>query len=123
MTGTEVQELRKRLKLTQEELSRRLGVTVSTVNRWERGHAAPSHLAVESLKRLIEGGTAVDPPVVTGMQVRALRQKLGLTQEAMAAECGVTFSTLSRWENAHVGLSRLAAEKVARLADTRGVAL
>src|SRR5438132_1484388 len=34
-------------------------------------------------------------------RVRAVRQRLGLIQERFAAEIGVSFSTVSRWENAH----------------------
>ncbi|WP_245916025.1 helix-turn-helix domain-containing protein [Merismopedia glauca] len=31
--------------------------------------------------------------------IRALRQELNLTQEQFAAELGVTFPTVNRWEN------------------------
>jgi len=31
--------------MTQEELAHHLGITVSTVNRWENGHAQPSRMA------------------------------------------------------------------------------
>jgi len=31
--------------------------------------------------------------------IKNLRAKLGLTQEQFAAEVGVTFSTVNRWEN------------------------
>ena len=33
--------------------------------------------------------------------VRGLRRRLGMSQETFAAEIGVSFSTVSRWENAH----------------------
>jgi DNA-binding transcriptional regulator YiaG len=33
--------------------------------------------------------------------VRRLRKKLGLTQEAFAARLGVTWVSVSRWENGH----------------------
>ena len=35
------------LNLSQEKLASKLGVSFSTVNRWEKGHAMPSYLAQE----------------------------------------------------------------------------
>ena len=40
-----VTALRQRLGMTQEEFAHTLGVTVSTVNRWENGKVVPSRLA------------------------------------------------------------------------------
>jgi DNA-binding transcriptional regulator YiaG len=37
--------------MTQEEFAHAIGVTVSTVNRWENGHIEPSRLA----RRAMEG--------------------------------------------------------------------
>jgi DNA-binding transcriptional regulator YiaG len=50
----EVKQLRDKLELTQEQLAHKLGVTVKTVNRWERGRAKPSPLAVKLLDQLSE---------------------------------------------------------------------
>lgn len=33
------------------------------------------------------------------IMVKKLREKLGLTQEQLAQEVGVTFSTINHWEN------------------------
>ena len=43
--GKLIRELRQELGLTQEELAISLGVTCSTVNRWETGRANPSPVA------------------------------------------------------------------------------
>ena len=37
MTGTEVRQIRKRLGLTQAALAEQIGVTASSVARWEQG--------------------------------------------------------------------------------------
>lgn len=40
-----VKNARLKLKLTQEELAHKLGVSFATVNRWENGSCNPSRLA------------------------------------------------------------------------------
>jgi len=44
-TKETVKSLRAALNLTQEQFAARVGVTVSTVNRWENGKGKPSPLA------------------------------------------------------------------------------
>lgn len=53
ITGQEIRSVRNRLGLTQEEFAARIGVTFSTVNRWENGHAKPSRLAARALRSLL----------------------------------------------------------------------
>ena len=53
-TGIRIRELRIRLDMTQEEFAHALGITVSTVNRWENGHSEPSKLARSSIVGLAE---------------------------------------------------------------------
>lgn len=52
--GYLVRTLRQRLAMTQEEFAHCLGITVSTVNRWENGHSSPSKLARASIVALGE---------------------------------------------------------------------
>ena len=61
MTGPEVKTLRQNLGMTQEDLAHELGVTVSTVNRWENGHTRPSRLATAGLDRLATEKSMVEP--------------------------------------------------------------
>lgn len=49
--GKLIREVRCLTRLTQEQLAANLGVTFSTINRWENGRAKPSRMAI----RLIEG--------------------------------------------------------------------
>ncbi len=49
-----IRDLRTRLGLTQEEFAHAIAVTVSTVNRWENGHAAPSKLAWRAIQALMK---------------------------------------------------------------------
>ncbi|HEY9666664.1 MAG TPA: helix-turn-helix transcriptional regulator [Coleofasciculaceae cyanobacterium] len=43
-----------------------------------------------------------------GQLIRELRQLTGLTQEQFAAEIGVTYPTVNRWENGHTTPSPMA---------------
>ncbi len=45
-------ELRTTLGLTQEQFAARIGVTFSTVNRWENGKGTPSPLAMLRIEEL-----------------------------------------------------------------------
>ncbi len=50
-----------------------------------------------------------------GKLVRSLRLETGLTQEKFAAQLGVTFPTINRWENNRAKPSPLAVEKIEKM--------
>ena len=45
----EIRQLRVELGLTQERMAHKLGVSFATVNRWEKGRAAPTGLSLDIL--------------------------------------------------------------------------
>ena len=47
-----VKVARKKLNLSQEKLAAKLGVSFSTVNRWEKGHSYPSYKAQSRFESL-----------------------------------------------------------------------
>jgi len=49
-----MRKLRARLELTQEQFAAKVGVTWSTVNRWENGRGKPSPLALRRIEELQE---------------------------------------------------------------------
>jgi putative transcriptional regulator len=49
-----VYELRQRVGLSQEKFAAKLGVTFSTVSRWERQKAMPSPMAFDRMRQLLE---------------------------------------------------------------------
>ena len=49
-----IRELRLALGLTQEQLAVALGVTYSTINRWENGRSKPSPLAMEKIEEMLK---------------------------------------------------------------------
>jgi len=40
--------------------------------------------------------------------IKAIRKKLNITQEQLARELNISFSTINRWENGHTTPSKLA---------------
>jgi putative transcriptional regulator len=51
--GTDIRQIRRQLRMTQEEFAHAIAVTASTVNRWENDHAAPSRLARRAIDLLV----------------------------------------------------------------------
>jgi len=49
-----VREVRRRVGLSQEKFVAKLGVSFSTVSRWEHQRAMPSPLALERIRELVE---------------------------------------------------------------------
>lgn len=49
-----LRDLRSRLGVSQEQLAQRVGVSWSTVSRWENGKGAPSNLARKRLVSLLK---------------------------------------------------------------------
>lgn len=51
------------------------------------------------------------------VEIKALRDRLGWTQERLARELGVSWITVQRWEKGKVMPSPLAAARIAALAN------
>ena len=49
-----IKAIRRELGFTQEDLARKLGVTLSTVSKWEQGLFSPSRLAREKIEKLLK---------------------------------------------------------------------
>ena len=47
--------------------------------------------------------------------IREMRGRLGITQEELAAQLGVTLPTINRWENGRVAPSKLAIRQIEQL--------
>jgi putative transcriptional regulator len=58
-----------------------------------------------------------------GDMVRRLRSKLGLTQEELAHELGITVGTVNRWENGRFRPSKLARSTILEFARKHGISL
>lgn len=54
------------------------------------------------------------------IDIKAIRLKLGFTQEDLARKLGLALSTVSKWEQGIFSPSRLAREKIERLVKKGG---
>jgi transcriptional regulator with XRE-family HTH domain len=54
--GALVKRLRKRMRLTQEQFAREVGVSFSTVNQWENGRRRPQPYLMNRLRELDAAG-------------------------------------------------------------------
>ncbi|WP_317616595.1 helix-turn-helix domain-containing protein [Nostoc sp. 'Peltigera membranacea cyanobiont' 232] len=52
--GQIIRDLRLAFGLTQEQFAATLGVTYTTINRWENGRSTPSPLAMEKIEGMLE---------------------------------------------------------------------
>lgn len=49
MTGEEIKQIRQSAMLSQEAFAKALGVSFTTVNRWESGKSKPSYKALKQI--------------------------------------------------------------------------
>jgi len=52
--GQIIRDLRLLAGLTQEQFAATLGVTYTTINRWENGRSKPSPLAMEKIEEMVK---------------------------------------------------------------------
>lgn len=53
--------------------------------------------------------------------LKIIRKELNITQEQLAHDLNVSFSTLNRWENSHTTPSRLARIRLMEYCNQKGV--
>src|SRR5262249_48095713 len=95
--GNRIRKRRLDLSLLQKEVAIRIGVDTETVYRWERNRASPS---ISQFPRIIRflGYDPLRVPGTLPTQLRNARQRLGLSQAAMARHLGIDPTTLRKWE-------------------------
>lgn len=125
--------LRKRLSLTQAELARLMGVSVASVTSWEAGKAAPGRESRRALadlarlsrkeadQRLGRASSALGPgpraagPRISTAEIKAIRQRAGLSQRSLAKLLKVSVNSVSNWETGRSSPRRATVEKILAL--------
>lgn len=62
MSKGEIKQIRKRLGWSQERLARELGLSFSTISRWERGESKPSPATQHLLNELVRSALPKSKP-------------------------------------------------------------
>ncbi len=65
--------------------------------------------------------TAIGPDAGEAARIRALRKRLGLSQEQLAKRLGVSFVTVNRWESGRTRVSPAVLRRIAELEDIQAV--
>lgn len=108
-TGAALRSMRERLGLTRQKLAKRLQVSPSIIFLWESGRSTPSRKAnVEALRKFFASagsgseaarGGAAPAAAMSGPEIRAVRDRLGLSREKFAKRAGVSPSMIFLWES------------------------
>ncbi len=98
--GDHLKKTRLDRRLRQNEVAAEFGVDYRTVSNWERN----SPVAARFLPKVV-AFLGYDPREESGHlgeRIRTLRERQGLSQEALAERLGVNASTVTRWERGRV---------------------
>jgi DNA-binding transcriptional regulator YiaG len=102
-SGSDLRALRERLGLTRQVLAKRLDVSPSIIFLWESGRSTPSRKTnLEALRKFFKsaGSSAAAPAAaMSGPEIRAVRDRLGLSREKFAKRAGVSPSMIFLWES------------------------
>jgi transcriptional regulator with XRE-family HTH domain len=53
--------------------------------------------------------------------IKKVRKQLGITQEQLARELDISFSTINRWENGHTSPSKLARRRLLEFCSNKNL--
>ena len=114
MINNNIKYIREELEMTQEELGLVFGVTGATVSGWENNNdtmplpkmvklANMYHYSIDYITGLSRKNEYLSIKKLDkeeiGTKLKAIRQKLGLTQKQLADECMITQQSYSLYEN------------------------
>jgi DNA-binding transcriptional regulator YiaG len=112
----QLKKLRSHFCITQAELARLLSVSPASVTSWEAGKATPGRINRRAIADLLAASSeevdqklgrsaavgavpvAVRRRGLTADEIKNLRDKIGLSQKALAQKIGVSVNSISNWE-------------------------
>ncbi len=112
MIGKRLKKLRQQKNMSAVELGEKLGVTKSTIHRWEAGERNPSDTDKQKIARIFGITVAQLLGESLGPRLETTRQKAGLTLEELARKIDASPETLEAWENEEKEISLEALGKI-----------
>ncbi|MED2763453.1 helix-turn-helix domain-containing protein [Bacillus thuringiensis] len=114
--GTNIERIRKKHKISAEELANRIGLTKKTIRRYETGeirinmdrlesvanalNVPIDHLTSENVIPTNEIIVGENVKKIFATNIKKIREQRNLTQEQFGDKIGVAISTVSDWEKA-----------------------
>jgi len=126
VTKRTLKSIRKNFELDQEQLAYLLDVSPGTISQWERGETKPrsnNKARIVTLREMDKSqvddilGRENDGPKWQGDSLKALREKMDLTQAEMADLLDVSPNTVSGWEAGRTTPSGGNIKRIEELAD------
>jgi transcriptional regulator with XRE-family HTH domain len=114
--GQQIRRRRMDLGLTQRTLAERLGCCLETVAAWEQDESVPLARRWPAIEAALGPGLVPERDGLPG-RVRAVRLRLGLTQEQLAGRAGLDPRTI---RNVETGRHRPSRRTAGRLAEVLG---
>lgn len=96
--GERARQLRRALRLTQQQLAEAVGVSRLTIYYWEASKRMPSNLHLGRLGEFLGVGRHELVGADAGPDLRDLRRTAGFTQAEAAQQVGVSTSSVWRYE-------------------------
>src|SRR4051794_23888454 len=97
--GSLLRQLREERSMTRRQLAGRIGVAVDTVGSWERSASSPRVRHLLALAQQLGVELTVLAPLPKAPTLRELRERVGLTQGALAARLGRNAGGVARVEH------------------------
>lgn len=113
--------LRKHLGISQFDLSRRVGISQSSLSRWERSGKGLDSAVVMEIEHLLSGRSDLEQDQLSatsadassnGLACARIRRSLGMKQQELAGLAGVSRASLSMFENGYLELPPESFEKL-----------
>jgi transcriptional regulator with XRE-family HTH domain len=102
--GDHLRKVRLERGLLQDQVARELGVSLGSIFNWEANHTRVQTRFIPKVVAFL----GYDPREEAGQfgeRIRALRERQGLSQVALAAKLGLNASTVVNWERGRVRLA------------------
>ena len=133
--AAQIQNLRYKLRMSQEEFASYLGVTAKTIHRWETNKNIPNNLAIATIQQVAKGNKfyAASNAIATTTQqishyqhpkntdIVNLRLSLRMSQAEFAEILGVHIKTIQRWERGHTKPSPFYLKKIIEIKENHKV--
>lgn len=122
--GQRLRELRNLRGISQNELSKHIGVSKSSINMYERNEREPGFETLEAIADFFNVsiddllGKIPHNDLSTGDRLRAKRLEYGFTRKELSQRCGIAVSRIKKYED---GLIEPEPETLQRIADSIGV--